>query len=247
MRAWSRSTRLPAAERRQAIVEAALRVFAGGSYSGATTAEIARAAGVSEPILYRHFASKRELYLACLDAAWVRAPAAFDEQLAELGDRDARERDRAGRARLPRLGRGEAVDPLDPGAERGRRGRTRDPRQASCAAPRLREVHDFVGEARSAAGPGGGRRSPAGSATRDAEAWLVRRAERCCARLRRTGSAAPARHRTTSPAIADPAAALELTGRVARQRVLRRADPLRGSRTARKRGSSPAAAPGTIR
>ena len=62
--------RLPAAERRQAIVDAALRVFASGSYSGATTAEIARAAGISEPILYRHFASKRELYLACLEAAW---------------------------------------------------------------------------------------------------------------------------------------------------------------------------------
>jgi transposase-like protein len=46
-------TRLPAAERRQAIVDAVLRVFVGGSYSGATTAEIAREAGVSEPILYR--------------------------------------------------------------------------------------------------------------------------------------------------------------------------------------------------
>ena len=46
-------TRLPAAERRQATVDAVLRVFVGGSYSGATTAEIAREAGVSEPILYR--------------------------------------------------------------------------------------------------------------------------------------------------------------------------------------------------
>ena len=82
-------TRLPAAERRRAIVEAALRVFAGSSYSGATTAEIARAAGVSEPILYRHFASKRDLYLACLDAAWESLRAAFDARLAALGDRDA--------------------------------------------------------------------------------------------------------------------------------------------------------------
>ena len=44
-----------------------MMVFSTGSYSGATTAEIAREAGVSEPILYRHFASKRELYFACLD------------------------------------------------------------------------------------------------------------------------------------------------------------------------------------
>lgn len=62
--------RLPAQERRQAIVEAALGVFSSGSYAGATTAEIARAAGVTEPVLYRHFTSKRDLWLACLEAAW---------------------------------------------------------------------------------------------------------------------------------------------------------------------------------
>jgi AcrR family transcriptional regulator len=64
--------RLPAGERRAALIEAGLRAFAGGSYSGATTAEIAREAGVSEPILYRHFGCKRDLYLACLDEAWSR-------------------------------------------------------------------------------------------------------------------------------------------------------------------------------
>jgi AcrR family transcriptional regulator len=64
--------RLPAAERRAAVLDAALRVFGEGSYDGATTAEIARAAGVSEPILYRHFGSKRELYCACLDEMWLR-------------------------------------------------------------------------------------------------------------------------------------------------------------------------------
>ena len=82
-------TRLPAAERRQAIVDAALRVFAGGSYSGSTTAEIARAAGISEPILYRHFASKRELYLACLESAWTSFRAALEAKLDERGDREA--------------------------------------------------------------------------------------------------------------------------------------------------------------
>ncbi|MBA3347526.1 MAG: helix-turn-helix transcriptional regulator, partial [Actinobacteria bacterium] len=35
-------------------------MFAAGSYAGATTAEIAREAGISEPILYRHFSSKRD-------------------------------------------------------------------------------------------------------------------------------------------------------------------------------------------
>jgi len=78
-------TRLPAAERRQAIVEAAMRVFATGSYSGATTAGIAREAGISEPILYRHFASKRDLYFACLDLAWARLRSSYEAKLEELG------------------------------------------------------------------------------------------------------------------------------------------------------------------
>ena len=63
-------TRLPAKERRTAVVETACRVFAKSSYRGSTTAQIARETGVTEPVLYRHFASKRELYLACLVAAW---------------------------------------------------------------------------------------------------------------------------------------------------------------------------------
>jgi AcrR family transcriptional regulator len=79
------ATRLPAAERRQALVEAALRVFSEGSYAGATTAQIAREAGVSEPILYRHFASKRDLYFACLDEAWGRIRSKIDERMGELG------------------------------------------------------------------------------------------------------------------------------------------------------------------
>jgi len=77
--------RLPAAERRRALVEAALRVFSEGSYAGATTAQIAREAGVSEPILYRHFASKRELYFACVGEAWHRIRLRIEESIEELG------------------------------------------------------------------------------------------------------------------------------------------------------------------
>lgn len=72
------ATRLPAAERRLALLETAMRVFSARSYRGVTTAEIAREAGVSEPILYRHFASKRALYLACLDEAWKELRDAFE-------------------------------------------------------------------------------------------------------------------------------------------------------------------------
>jgi AcrR family transcriptional regulator len=63
-------SRLPGPERRAAVVQTACRVFAKSSYHGSTTAQIARETGVTEPVLYRHFASKRELYLACLDSVW---------------------------------------------------------------------------------------------------------------------------------------------------------------------------------
>jgi TetR/AcrR family transcriptional regulator len=62
--------KLSAGERRQHLLDVATRVFAEGSYRGTTTAEIARAVGYSEPILYRHFPSKRELYFACVEHAW---------------------------------------------------------------------------------------------------------------------------------------------------------------------------------
>src|SRR5262249_48774546 len=71
--------RMPAAERRQALIDTALSMFGEGSYRGTTTAEIAHEARVSEPILYRHFASKRDLYLACIDEAWRRLRALWEE------------------------------------------------------------------------------------------------------------------------------------------------------------------------
>jgi AcrR family transcriptional regulator len=80
------ATRLPAAKRRLALVETAIRVFSDGSYRGTTTAEIARAAGVSEPILYRHFASKRDLYLAALDHVWGKARREWEAVLASTGN-----------------------------------------------------------------------------------------------------------------------------------------------------------------
>ena len=49
------NTRLDSDERRQAIVEAAVPLFARKGFSGATTRELAEAAGVSEALLYRHF------------------------------------------------------------------------------------------------------------------------------------------------------------------------------------------------
>ena len=78
--------RLPATDRRATIVDAALSVFSARTYRGATTAEIARAAGVTEPILYRHFGSKRELFLACVDEVWKRLRDAVEEEIVREAD-----------------------------------------------------------------------------------------------------------------------------------------------------------------
>jgi AcrR family transcriptional regulator len=56
--------RLKAAQRREQLMEVATRLFARHGYEATTTAAIADAAGVTEPILYRHFKSKQELFIA---------------------------------------------------------------------------------------------------------------------------------------------------------------------------------------
>jgi len=62
-----RSARLPRDERRAQLLKAAQEVFVANGYHGAAMDEIAETAHVSKPVLYQHFPSKRELYLALLD------------------------------------------------------------------------------------------------------------------------------------------------------------------------------------
>src|SRR3954453_20937637 len=59
--------RLPVAERRELITEAAGRLFGERGYEGTRLDDVAAAAGVTKPILYRHFDSKRDLYIALLE------------------------------------------------------------------------------------------------------------------------------------------------------------------------------------
>lgn len=60
------SIRLPAAERRHQLLATALRTFAEQGYHQASMNDIADAAGVTKPVLYQHFGSKRELFLEVL-------------------------------------------------------------------------------------------------------------------------------------------------------------------------------------
>lgn len=55
--------------RRRQLLEMALPRFARNGFRGTTTAELATAAGVTPPILYRHFASKLDLFVALVDDA----------------------------------------------------------------------------------------------------------------------------------------------------------------------------------
>jgi AcrR family transcriptional regulator len=136
------ATRLPAAERREALIETAIKVFSDGSYRGTTTAEIARAAGISEPILYRHFASKRDLYLAALDHVWTKMRASWERALESTDNvREA----------LEAMGRGHVtvrdckfqmaelwVQALGEAAE--------DPELRKHLRRHMREVHDFMAD-----------------------------------------------------------------------------------------------------
>lgn len=60
--------RLSGEERRQQIVEAAIDLFSRKGFRGTTTREIAEAAGISEAMIFKHFATKQELYSAIIEA-----------------------------------------------------------------------------------------------------------------------------------------------------------------------------------
>lgn len=54
--------RLPAHERRKQLIATAIQVFARNGYHDTSMNDVAEAAGVTKPVLYQHFASKRDLY-----------------------------------------------------------------------------------------------------------------------------------------------------------------------------------------
>lgn len=58
--------RLPAAERREQLLRTAVGVFAEHGYHASSMNDVAEAAGVTKPVLYQHFSSKRELFIELL-------------------------------------------------------------------------------------------------------------------------------------------------------------------------------------
>jgi AcrR family transcriptional regulator len=78
--------RLPAGERRVQIEDVAARLFAQQGYEATTMDEIAAAIGVTKPVLYRHFASKKELHLFLLRRHREELAAAALDSLAAARD-----------------------------------------------------------------------------------------------------------------------------------------------------------------
>ncbi|MFN8005982.1 MAG: TetR/AcrR family transcriptional regulator [Terriglobia bacterium] len=59
--------KMPSPQRRQQIIQVAMNLFSRKGFDGTTTREISKAAGVSEAIIFRHFATKEDLYAAIID------------------------------------------------------------------------------------------------------------------------------------------------------------------------------------
>ena len=80
------SSRLPAAKRKAQLLDAAARVFARRGYAGTTTAELAKEAGITEPIIYRHFKGKRELFIALIERTGEDTIAEWEESMKTAHD-----------------------------------------------------------------------------------------------------------------------------------------------------------------
>ena len=85
------TTRQTAAERREAVLAAALEAFARGGLHGTSTEEIARAAGISQPYLFRLFGTKKKLFLATIERCMADTLELFREAAGELRGEDALE------------------------------------------------------------------------------------------------------------------------------------------------------------
>lgn len=66
-------TRMSSEDRKKQILASAINVFVKNGYNGSTTAEIARVANISEVTLFRHFASKRDIFIASIEPIIFKA------------------------------------------------------------------------------------------------------------------------------------------------------------------------------
>jgi AcrR family transcriptional regulator len=93
-------SRMKGVQRREAIVKTAIQLFSQNGFRGTTTRQLAAAVGVTEPVLYQHFKTKRDLYGAILETKAEEGCQRFRELLGPYLDGDD---DRAFLSRLAEL------------------------------------------------------------------------------------------------------------------------------------------------
>jgi AcrR family transcriptional regulator len=76
--------RVPAAERREALIEAAVHEFAHGGLHGTPVDRIARRVGVAQPYVFSLFPNKRELFLAAVERGFDRVAEVFTRAASEF-------------------------------------------------------------------------------------------------------------------------------------------------------------------
>lgn len=77
----ARARRMSRDQRREQLLDTALRVFSDGGYHATSMDEIAAAAGVSKPVLYQHFPGKRDLFLALVEHTLRELSGRLEESL----------------------------------------------------------------------------------------------------------------------------------------------------------------------
>lgn len=86
----ARGVRMRRSERRTQLLTAARSVFADNGFHAAAMDDIAKQAGVSKPVLYQHFPSKQDLYLALLDESGEQLLARIHDALLSTDDNNQR-------------------------------------------------------------------------------------------------------------------------------------------------------------
>jgi AcrR family transcriptional regulator len=87
--ATARGPRMPAEQRRELVLGAAMPAFAAHGYAGTSTEEVARRAGISQPYLFRLFPTKKALFLALVERCFRRVRDEFAAAAGELTGEEA--------------------------------------------------------------------------------------------------------------------------------------------------------------
>jgi AcrR family transcriptional regulator len=82
--------RMPAAERRELVLDVAVAEFASRGLAGTSTEDVARHAGISQPYLFRLFPTKKALFLALVDRCFQRVQDTFTAAAGDLTGEEAK-------------------------------------------------------------------------------------------------------------------------------------------------------------